>query len=528
MDTLSSMLLLSTTTSTTTTSYPTSSSMMTRLPLELLFDHVCPYLDRCTLNHVMLVCRQAYQCLMSDDRPSPPWPKKLVSHDHMCRIRSMVFSPDGTELACGCFDGSIKIWHVWTGEQKHQSSSSSSSSLCHWPGEAVVALAYSNHDNGRSAMLVSSSTDHTIRLWKKRNIQHRPKGPWGDINNNNNNSNSSCNSSTIRKNITIQIRDAGHAYALMFSPDNTYLVSGHHPQTQQPLNNPNHRRQDDWNDGQLPLQQQQRSLYPIPETIYLWSVATGLKIRRLENGGMPIGFVRSMGESTFTLPEHRLLTTCAGECLKLWSLNGKTNHSHNNSNNNNISSTSSTCLQRFFLDGYTTVMPIPTPTVTNMDKKNKSTNNNIHTEIDIMVASIDGNDSFTVWNTGRTDNNNNNSSNKKNGYKVFANASPYEIKFTTNCTKVASVDNFTQVKVWDVQSGKLLKSFVQENNNINNSDGGGISRSSVQSSTSLSSSSSSPSRRCHGGFPIHELAFCQDSTVAVVSRFHNEILLFST
>jgi WD40 repeat protein len=503
--------------------------------MELLFDHVCPYLDRCTLNNVMLVSKQAYKCLTSDDRPTPPWPRKLISRDHMCRIRSMVFSPDGTELACGCSDGSIKVWHVWTGEQKP-----SSLLRGHWPGEAVLAVAYSNdlHNNNnksnvneRSLMLVSSSTDHTIRLWKKRSIQHRPKGPFGETNTKvecdtatafendislSDDSNSSS-SSTVRRNITIQIRDAGHAYTLMFSPDNTYLVSGHHPQAQlQPRHNPNQRRRgrDDWGDGQPPQQQNYHlSLYPVPETIYLWSVVTGLKMRRLENGGMPIGFLRPMVETTsFVPPDHRLLTTCAGECLKLWSLSSakKSNHSH--------SSTTITCLQRFFLDGYTTVMPVPLPSLTDIDDDddNNSCNTNNNAVTDIMVASIDGNDSFTVWNTGGIDNNISNNNNN-NGYKTFANASPYEIKFTTNCTKVASVDNFTQVKVWNVQSGKLLKSFVQD-----------ISNSGTLKSSTAIGHSSSISGRCHGGFPIHELAFCQDSTVAVVSRFQNEIHLFST
>jgi WD40 repeat protein len=449
------------------------------LPVELLFDHVCPFLDRQTFNNFLLVSKQAYQCLTADDRPTPPWPRKVVSRDHMCRIRSMNFSNDGTELACGAADGSIKVWHAWTGEQP--------SLRGHWPGEAVIALAYSNNNyNNDGNMLASSSTDHTIRLWKKRSLQRRPAGPFGKTKSSGRCMNfaesqkgSADSSSGAAKNITIQIRDAGHAYALMFSPDNTYLVSGHHPQQpqRQPLNQQQEQRQDDWGDErreQPPaLPQPHRSNYLVPETIYLWSVATGMKLRRLENGGMPVGFLRP------SLCDHRLLSTCAGESLKLWSLGGA---------KSGTKGSSSQCLQRLFLDGYTTVMPVPL---------SSSDRDNTNTVADIMVASIDGSDSFTVWNTGGDDN--------PKSYNTFQNASPYEIKFATNCSKVASVDNFTQVKVWHVQSGKLLKTFVQDSGNKTTTAG-----------------------RCHGGFPIHEIAFCQDSTVAVVSRFYNEVHLFST
>ncbi|KAL3908652.1 MAG: hypothetical protein SGILL_008403 [Bacillariaceae sp.] len=112
----------------------------------------------------------------------------------------------------------------------------------------------------------------------------------------------------------------------------------------------------------------------------------------------------------------------------------------------------------------------------------------------------------------------------------FQNTSPYEIRFSNNCSKVASVDNFNRVKVWNVQSGKLLKTFVQQQPD------GSLSSSRHTAGVDLLSNSdssehhsaSSRGQGLPGGFPIHELAFCQDSAVAVVSRFYNEIHLFST
>ncbi|KAG7336883.1 WD repeat-containing protein [Nitzschia inconspicua] len=544
----------------------------------------------------------------------------------MCRIRSIVFSNDGTELACGSSDGSIKLWNVWTGEQP--------SLRGHWPGEEVIALAYSNSNNnnnnlmnhqkhhhqqqhhhhqqqqrhqqhnGNGNWLASSSTDHTIRIWKKPPFQPSPRfQPQQQSSQQQQQHN--FNMDTNMDIITIQIRDAGHAYALLFSPDNTYLVSGHHPQQPQlPI-----RPRRNTNNGQQ-QQQQYYSRHSPPETIYLWSVATGMNLRRIENGGMPIGFLTTIttipnnnhnnnnNDDHYHQHDHhhhqhqdRLLSTCAGESLKLWSLsrqNNSTNNNQNNSTNNNHNNNqtiiSSKCLQRLFLDGYTTVMPIPIPSShhhhhhqNNSNNSNNNINNTTSSTVaDIMVASIDGSDSFTVWNTGggdpshslhsqqqRHDDDHHHTTTVDNHhhqqhhhhdrqckykchpmiYHTFPNTSPYEIKFTTNCTKVASVDNFTQVKVWNVQTGKLLKTFVQQqqqqqdNYNHHNSSNGKVSSSSTNINTTTTTTTT-PSlsttvvggRRCHGsgGFPIHEIAFCQDSTVAVVSRFYNEIHLFST
>ncbi|KAL3917560.1 MAG: hypothetical protein SGILL_004658, partial [Bacillariaceae sp.] len=114
------------------------------------------------------------------------------------------------------------------------------------------------------------------------------------------------------------------------------------------------------------------------------------------------------------------------------------------------------------------------------------------------------------------------------------NTSPYEVRFSNNCKKVASVDNFNRVKVWNVRTGRHLKTFVQQppppqqQRDSSRHSAGVDLLSSTGGGSSNGSSNSSGTRTLPGGFPIHELAFCQDSTVAVISRFYNEIHLFST
>jgi WD40 repeat protein len=452
----------------------------------------------------------------------------------------MQFSRDGTELACGCSDGVLRVWNVWTGEQP--------SLRGHWPGEAVIAVAYSNNNQQKDGvpLLASSSTDHTIRLWKNRKVQHRPRGPFS-----NEHEDKKKSPDASLQNVTIQIRDAGHAYALMFSPDDSYLVSGHHPQQQRRRRERNQLDEERHGDAdenrQQPPNQQQPQNHLVPETIYLWSTDTGLQMRRLENAGMPVSFLHSSSQLADSPTEHRLLSTCAGESLKLWSLGG-------GKKKRGSGPERAQCLQRLFLEGYSTVMPVPTDLLSNDGDGLDLSIHSINTVNDIMVASIDGEDSFCVWNTGghdcecvRNPKNcscsdmdesmsslgSNSSGRSKSSCKriqhSFQNTSPYEIRFSNNCTKVASVDNFNRVKVWNVQSGRLLKTFVQQDSSSSLSSSRHTAG--VDLLSNCSSSEHSPGSRGQGlpgGFPIHELAFCQDNTVAVVSRFYNEIHLFST
>jgi WD40 repeat protein len=66
--------------------------------------------------------------------------------------RHAAFSPDGKLIACGCADGTVKVWNATTGEESLTLKGHSS---------AVVSVAFSP-DGKRIA---SASVDQTVKLW---------------------------------------------------------------------------------------------------------------------------------------------------------------------------------------------------------------------------------------------------------------------------------------------------------------------------------------------------------------------------
>jgi len=103
---------------------------------------------------------------------------------HKRIVWSVKFSNDGTQLASGSFDYSVKLWSTVNGQllwvnREH--------------GETVVDLAFS-HDG---SMLASTSDDKTIRIWDLKT--HR----------------------LVRK---MEVQE--HVQAVAFSPDDKFLLTG--------------------------------------------------------------------------------------------------------------------------------------------------------------------------------------------------------------------------------------------------------------------------------------------------------------
>lgn len=64
----------------------------------------------------------------------PPWPSKITFSDP---VRIVAFSDDLPKFACGCSDGSIRLWDAWNGERKEALGA-------HRPGARAVALAFTS------------------------------------------------------------------------------------------------------------------------------------------------------------------------------------------------------------------------------------------------------------------------------------------------------------------------------------------------------------------------------------------------
>ena len=463
---------------------PVSTASRVHVPLEILLDHIVPFLDRTTYNSCLLLCRKARRILQAtwwknQNVQYPPWPRKLVSRDSCCRVRCLEFSDDNLLLASGCSDGKIRVWDVRRGELPLPPLDQS-----HWPDEAVIALSFSNCSRNR--LLASSSTDGTIRIWKIPIQNHETP---------------TSSMTTMKKQRTplkapycILSFTSNHAVSIHFSPDDTYLVSGH-----------------------LAVSNAQ-NLLPTPTMIEIRNAKTGSLLRRLEGGGIPLGFVPS--STSLSTPgrngkclakEHRLLATCGpNTCLKLWGWNCRQQKGYKENESETIVD-GGRCIQQWFLDRFNTVSSVLTATT-----NRKRVSGNIDSSCEMLVATINepSKDSFSVWNTR-----------SPHERKIFQNKSPYEIQFSPDGTKIASVDDFNTVKVWRISDGFLLKTFsggaedyVSYNDSIrfeNDLDESSVSYTESDFEDAL--------------FPIHELVFSKDSsTVAVISRYYNEVHLFST
>ena len=125
--------------------------VLPEIPLTLLMEHVMRFLDRITWNRFATCNKETYEAskLLHKCGPPPPWPTILnLERDS---IFALAFSPDGTTLAAGCDCG--KKTHIWDLKRGHVHELRERASAC--------SITF-NHDG---SLLAVGLGDCTIRIW---------------------------------------------------------------------------------------------------------------------------------------------------------------------------------------------------------------------------------------------------------------------------------------------------------------------------------------------------------------------------
>ena len=80
---------------------------------------------------------------------------------HGNRVYDLAFSRDGTRLATGCSDNTIRIWDIATGQD-----------VCELRGHQAYVHAVAFSPDG--TRLASASGDSTVRIWDTLQASGRP------------------------------------------------------------------------------------------------------------------------------------------------------------------------------------------------------------------------------------------------------------------------------------------------------------------------------------------------------------------
>ncbi|KAG2118692.1 WD40-repeat-containing domain protein [Suillus discolor] len=79
--------------------------------------------------------------------------------EHTGYVCSVSFSPDGTRIASGSWDNTVRVWDAATGQPLGE------------PLEGHTALVYSISFSPDGTRIASGSDDNTVRVWDRVNVQ---------------------------------------------------------------------------------------------------------------------------------------------------------------------------------------------------------------------------------------------------------------------------------------------------------------------------------------------------------------------
>ncbi len=137
------------------------------LPINLLVGEILPFLDRTSGFSFLASSKKVYN--ESQKSYVPPWPVGGF-YDGLLGVLvlSMKFSPDLSTLALGCSDGKIRLWNSRACRRRTLQASSSVTI-------PILSLAFS--PNGR--LLASASQDGAIRLFRMFGLNSSEQGEDG-------------------------------------------------------------------------------------------------------------------------------------------------------------------------------------------------------------------------------------------------------------------------------------------------------------------------------------------------------------
>ncbi|KAJ8058450.1 hypothetical protein OCU04_012638 [Sclerotinia nivalis] len=334
---------------------------------------------------------------------------------HSGSVLSIVFSPDGTKVASGSNDKTIRLWDIVTGE-----------SLQTFKGHSNLVLSIVFSLDGTK--VVSGSNDETIRLWDTvtgeslQTFEGHSNSIWSiAFSLDGTKVASGSNDETIRlwdtvtgESLQMFKGHLGSVLSIAFSPDGTKIASG-----------------------------------SADETIRLWDTATGESLQMFK------GHLGSVLSIAFSSDGTKVASGSADETIRLWdtatSESLQTFEDHSDSVLSIAFSSDGTKVASGSADQTIRLWDVATGESLQTLKGHSGLVWSIAFSSDgTKVASGSDDETIRLWDTATGE-----------SFQTFENhwGSVHSIAFSPDSTKVASGSNDETIRLWDTTTGESLQTF---------------------------------------------------------------------